>query len=107
MWRIVCFFNESQLFSLTLIQSSLDTICLLQLLQRKCQQLGIVFIIEWWERNRLESTCFEPMYRHSVDSDPLLAGNIRTIFEIIMLTFLFSFKPNSGKSTKILFRNRF
>jgi hypothetical protein len=66
-----------------------------------------MLVIERWERNRLETTCFEPVYCHSINGNRFFTGNIWTVFEIIMLTFLFSFKPNSRKSTEILFRNRF
>src|SRR5271170_3604201 len=107
MRRIIRLFNKSQLFSLTLIQPSLDTIRLLQLLQSQRQQLGIVFIIERREWDGLKSTCFKPMYRHSINRNALFTRHVRTVFEIIMLTFLFRFKPNSRKSTEILFRNSF
>src|SRR5579859_2228668 len=101
MRSIIRLFNQSQFLTLTLIQTTLDAIRLLQLFQRQRQQLGIMFIIERRERNRLESSCFKPMNRHRIYSDTFFGRNVWPIFEIIMLTFLFRFEPNTSESSEI------
>lgn len=52
-------------------------------------------------------SAFEPMDNSSINGYCFFCRDIRTIFEIVVLSFLFSFKEQTGESTHILLTDCF
>eukprot|EP00398_MALV-I-01_sp_L67-1_P000203 gene202-gene343 len=98
---IIRLFDKTKFFTLSLIQTSHNTITFLQTFQRKNQELGIMLVVERWERNRSELTRLQPMHSSSVNGNSLFTSNVRTILEVSMLTFLFGLQPKTRKTSKI------
>ena len=58
---IVRLFDQTELLSLRLVETSLHTVRFLETLQRQDQQLGVVFVRERGEGNRGESPALQPV----------------------------------------------
>ena len=69
---IVCLLNETKLLSLALVQPRLDTVGLLESLQRQDQQLRIVLVGQRREGNGRKPPRLEPVHGGGVDGDSLL-----------------------------------
>ena len=94
---IISLFNQSQFLSLTLVQSTLDTVGLLQSLQSQDQQLGVVFVGEGREGDGSEPPGLQPVDSGGVDGDRLLRTDVGSILQIVVLSFLLSLQIQPGK----------
>lgn len=68
---VVGLFDEGEFFTLRLVESSLDTVRLLELLESEDEEFRVVLVRERRERNRGEFAGFEPVNGCRVDCDGL------------------------------------
>lgn len=66
---VVGLFDESELFSLRLIETSFDTVRFLELFESENEELGVVLVGKRREGDRSEFARLEPMNGGGVDGD--------------------------------------
>ena len=103
---VVSLLYQSQLLPLILIQTTLHTVRLLQSLQSQHQQFGVMFVVHGRERNVNEFATLEPMHYSGVNSDCLLSGNVRSVFQIVVLSFLFGLQIETSEPAHVFFADR-
>ena len=103
--RVVSLLDESKLFSLVLIQTTLDGVCFSQSFQGQNQDLGVVLVRYSWEGYWRVLPRFEPMDCRCVDGHGFFRRDIRTIFHIIVLALLFRFQPQSCETAEVFLRD--
>ena len=102
MWVIVCLLNQSELFSLRLIEARLDRIGLFQPFQAEHEQLGVILVVQWRERYVLEFAGLKPMHSRGIDCDSLFSGGVWAVFQEVVLSFLLRLQVQSREAAKIL-----
>ena len=73
---VVGLFDEGELLTLRLVETSLDGIRLLELLESENEELRVVLVGERGEGDRSELARFEPVNRGGVDGDGLLGRDV-------------------------------
>ena len=99
---VVGLFDETELLALRLVESALDTVCLLEALEGQDEQLGVVLVGERGEGNGGEAAALEPVDRGGVDSHRLLRCDVRPILQVVVLSLLLRLQVESGESTEVL-----
>ena len=92
---VIGLFNQSKLFSLTLVQSTLHAVSLLQSLERKNEKLRVMFVRERGEGDRREPPTLQPMNSGRVNSHSFFRRDVRAVLEIVVLSLLFGFEVES------------
>jgi hypothetical protein len=69
---VVGLLDERELLSLRGVESPLDRVGLLELLEGKDEQLGVVLVRERGEGDRSKLSALEPVNDRSIDGDGLL-----------------------------------
>mmetsp|Transcript_45139 Transcript_45139/g.81181 ORF Transcript_45139/g.81181 Transcript_45139/m.81181 type:complete len:277 (+) Transcript_45139:4424-5254(+) len=104
---VVSLLHQTQLLSLLLVQPRLHGVLLLEPLQCQNEQLGVVLVIQRWERNGRELSRLEPVHSCSVDGNCLLSAHVRSILQVVVLPLLLSFEPQACKSAKVFLARGF
>ena len=99
---VVSLFNEPQLLSLALVETTLHTVGLLQPLQSQDQQLGVVLVGEGREGDGGEPTTLQPVDGGGVDGHCLLCCDVGSILQVVVLSLLLSLEVESREATQVL-----
>lgn len=122
---VVRLLDEGELLSLRLVQTTLDAIRFLELLEREDEELRVVLVREGRERNRRELARLEPVHGGRVDRDGFLRRNVRlkgvgvstlaayrsekktyAVLEVRVLPLLLSLEVKTSKAAQVLLRDR-
>ena len=99
---VICLLNKRQLLSLTLVETTLDTVRLLELLKSENEELCVVLVRKWWEGNGCKLAGLEPVDGRGVDGDGLLGRDVGTILEVSVLSLLLSLEVETSETTEVL-----
>lgn len=102
---VIGLFDESQLFSLRLVQARFHAVCFFQSLQTKNEDFGIILVIQRREWDVNEFSRLEPVYSGRENSYCLLRSHVWSILKIVVLPLLLSLEIKSGEPTQVLFTN--
>ena len=86
---IISLFDKTQLLSLTLVQSALDTVSLLQSLQGKDEKFCVVLVGKRREGNGSKPSALQPMNGCCVNCNCLLGTNVRSILKIYFMSKIY------------------
>ena len=93
--------DQTQLLALALVQLGGDGEVLLQTLQRQDEQLAVVLVRERRERDRRELARLQPVHGGGVDRHGFFRGDVRAVFQVVVLAFLLSLQPKSSQPSEV------
>ena len=99
---VVSLFNETQLFTSSTVETNLKSQSLLEPLEGKDEELGVVFVGERREWDGSKLPAFKPVHSGGVDCNCLLGTDVRTILQIVVLSLLFGLEPQTSKPSQVL-----
>lgn len=99
---VVCLLDQGQFFSLRLIQSTVNRVCLLELFEGEDEQFRIVLVRERWEGDWGELSRLQPVHSTGIDGNSLLGRDVWTIFQVTVLSLLLGLEVQSSETTQVL-----
>mmetsp|Transcript_14739 Transcript_14739/g.38930 ORF Transcript_14739/g.38930 Transcript_14739/m.38930 type:complete len:664 (+) Transcript_14739:435-2426(+) len=103
---VVGLLDETQLLTLRLVQARLHGVLLLQPLQGQNEQFGVVLVVEGREWDWRELAGLEPVDSRGVDGHGLLAADVRSVLEVVVLPLLLGLQPQAREPAQILLARR-
>ena len=99
---VVSLLDQPQLLALTLVQTTLHTVRLLQPLQSQDQQLRVVLVGERGEGDGGEPAALQPVDCGGVYGNGLLRGDVGPVLQVVVLPLLLRLQVESGEAAQVL-----
>lgn len=103
---VVRLLDQGQLFTLRLIETTLNTVGLLELLKGENKKLGVVLVGQGREGDRSELATLKPVNGRPVDGHTVLWQDVGTVLQVAVLTLLLGLQVQTSQSSKVLARHR-